>query len=193
MDELPPIELKELKSRIITGDIKQYSDYNALLKYCLTLKSESDESVSQFKDVISMLTDELARVTGDPMLNMHKNDIITFVNSNTKKIVDGFILKCYNKNAGQMRSKILIGDDSFFMNNSLDEISEGDGDIVNIIFQFKKFWGKLSEDNKLIIKSTLTALIALCDVRFVAFNRYMLVKDLNKMFSANLKDLDKVF
>ena len=193
MDELPPIELKELKSTIITSDIKQYSDYNTLLKYCLSLKKDSDDAVSQFKEVMSMLTDELARVTGDPMLNMHKTDIVTFVNSNTKKIVDGFILKCYNKNSGQMRSKILIGDDSFFMNNSLDEISDGDGDIVNIIFQFKKFWGKLSEDNKIIIKSTLTALIALCDIRFIAFNRYALVKDLNKMFATNFKDLDKVF
>lgn len=184
MCELPPVELSELKQKIITDEIKTFDNQNELKSLLVKLSFESNEAIDQFKDILLMLTEELGRVTGDHMLNMYKNDISKFISDNPKGIVDSFILKCYENNHGLLRAKIVKGDETFFMNNSLDDVSDGDSSVVNIIFKFKDFWGKLNADNKTIIKETLMALIAMCDIRYVNYKKTLCLKQLNSSYSS---------
>ena len=198
MEELPPQELSDLRTRIITDEIQEYHDIKTLQSVINTMKQNSDEAVEQFKDVVLMLTDELGRVTGDHMLNMYKSDIINFINKNPKSIVDNLIMKCYEIKDGMLRKKIIMGEESFFLNNNLDDISNGESGVIDIIFKFKSFWTKLKPDNKEIIKSTLLAIIALCDIRYLNFKKYLCLKKLNNIathsnYNSLFLEIDKIF
>ncbi len=187
MVENIPMTMKELNNTVLTNEIKSYSSTSEIIKLITRLKFESDDAINQFSEVLVMMVDELARVTGDNMLQMFKNNMIDFIKQNPKKVIDNLIISCYKKDDGMVRNKILLGDDSYFMNNKLENLSNGDGDVINYIFQFKNFWGNLNQDNKIIIKSTLIALITLCDIRYTNFKKYTCLRSLNskhiKIFS----------
>ncbi len=182
MDELPPVKLSELKSKIVTDEIMEYKDMKVLNTIVMNMKKSIDESYEQFKDVILPLVDELIRLSGDHMLIMYKSDIVSFINKNPKVIVDTLILKCYEENDGVLRAKIVSGDESFFLKNNFDDMTDGDSKIINIIFKFKDFWGKLDENNKEILKSYLLSVVALCDIRYLNYKKFVCLKKMNPKF-----------
>ncbi len=182
MDELPPVKLSELKSKIVTDEIMEYKDMKVLNSLVLGMKKATEESYEQFKDVILPLVDELIRLSGDHMLVMYKSDIVSFINKNPKVIVDSLILKCYEENDGMLRAKIVSGDESFFLKNNFDDMTDGDSKIINIIFKFKDFWGKLDDSNKEILKSYLLSIVALCDVRYLNYKKFICLKKMNPKF-----------
>ncbi len=182
MDELPPVKLSELKSKIVTDEIMEYKDMKVLNSLVLGMKKATEESYEQFKDVILPLVDELIRLSGDHMLVMYKSDIVSFINKNPKVIVDSLILKCYEENDGMLRAKIVSGDESFFLKNNFDDMTDGDSKIINIIFKFKDFWGKLDVNNKEILKSYLLSVVALCDVRYLNYKKFICLKKMNPKF-----------
>ncbi len=182
MDELPPVKLSELKSKIVTDEIMEYKDMKVLNSLVLGMKKATEESYEQFKDVILPLVDELIRLSGDHMLVMYKSDIVSFINKNPKVIVDSLILKCYEENDGMLRAKIVSGDESFFLKNNFDDMTDGDSKIINIIFKFKDFWGKLDDNNKEILKSYLLSVVALCDVRYLNYKKFICLKKMNPKF-----------
>ena len=57
MDELPPVKLSELKSKIVTDEIMEYKDMKVLNTIVMNMKRETEESYEQFKDVILPLVD----------------------------------------------------------------------------------------------------------------------------------------
>jgi len=191
MDELPPIEISELKQGIITDEIMEYYDLKTLQSLVLKLQKDTDNALEQFKEVILPLIDELIKLSGDHMLTMYKADVISFVNKNPKVIVDSLILKCYDEKDGMLRSKIVKGDESFFLQNTFDDMTDGDSKIINAIFKFKDFWGKLNDDNKEILKSYLLSLIALCDIRYLNFKKYLCLKKLNPQHSNLFTNMDR--
>jgi hypothetical protein len=182
MDELPPVKLSELKEKIVTDEIMEYKDMKVLNSLVLGMKKATEESYDQFKDVILPLVDELIRLSGDHMLVMYKSDIVSFINKNPKVIVDSLILKCYEENDGVLRAKIVSGDESFFLKNNFDDMTDGDSKIINIIFKFKDFWGKLDENNKEILKSYLLSIVALCDIRYLNYKKFICLKKMNPKF-----------
>lgn len=182
MDELPPVKLSELKEKIVTDEIMEYKDMKVLNSLVLGMKKGTEESYDQFKDVILPLVDELIRLSGDHMLVMYKSDIVSFINKNPKVIVDSLILKCYEENDGMLRAKIVSGDESFFLKNNFDDMTDGDSKIINIIFKFKDFWGKLDENNKEILKSYLLSIVALCDIRYLNYKKFICLKKMNPKF-----------
>lgn len=191
MDELPPISLDEVKARVVSDDVCEYINYAELNVALKRLKAKSDEAVAEFSEVLQTLVDELSRITNDPMLVNNRKTVLDFIRAHPKRIMDNFIIKCYNYQNGKFRAKIIEGDDAFFMTNSLEEISDGQSGFVDIVFQFRNFWGKLNADNREIIKTTLMALCALCDVRYVNFNKYLVISDMNqrhKKILAEFKD-----
>jgi len=184
MEELPPVKLSDLKNRIITDEIMEYSDINFLSSLVSSLKNKSDESLEQIKEVLLPLVDELLRLSGDYMLSMYKSDIITFINKNPKAIVDVLILRCYEDKDGLLRAKIVSGEESFFLENNFDDMTDGDNKIIKIIFKFKDFWGKLNEENKDILKSYLLSIVALCDIRYLNYKKFLCLKKLNPKYEA---------
>ena len=183
MDDLPPVKLVDLRNKIITDEIMEYTDIKKLNSLVSTLKKNSDESLEQFKEVILPLLDELLRLSGDHMLTMYKSDIISFIERNPKVIVDTLIKKCYDENDGLLRARIVSGDEAFFIQNNFDDMTDGDNKIIGIIFKFKDFWGKLNNENKDILKSYLLSIAALCDVRYLNFKKFVCLKKLNPKYS----------
>jgi hypothetical protein len=193
MDFLPPINILDLKNQIITDEIMEYSDLKDLKLIITQLKTDSDIAIDELKKVILPLVDELVRLSGDHMLILYKSTINSFINKNPKTIVDTLILRCYEDKEGLLRSKIIRGDESFFLQNNFEDMTEGDTKIMSIIFKFKDFWGKLNQDNKEILKSYLLTIISLCDIRFLNFKKYTCLKKLNLQHSKLFEQYDSIF
>jgi hypothetical protein len=193
MEVLPPEKITDLKNQVITDEIMEYSNVNELKTLIVKLKKDSDDCIGELKEVILPLIDELVRLSGDHMLIMYKQDIINFINKNPKMIVDTLIMRCYEDKEGILRAKIVRGDESFFLQNNFEDMTEGDTQIMSIIFKFKDFWGKLNQDNKEILKSYLLTIISLCDIRFLNFKKYICLKKLNSKHSKLFEQFDSIF
>jgi hypothetical protein len=193
MEGLPPINLSELRETILTDDIMEYSDVQQLKLIISRLLKETVDSVDQFKEVLLPLVDELLKLSGDHMLTMYKSMVIDFIEKKPKVIIDNLILKCYDEKDGMLRAKIVNGDDSFFLSNNFEDMTEGDSSIINIIFKTKDFWGKLNDENKEVLKSYLLSLVALCDIRYVNYKKYICLKKLNQSHSKFFNDTDQLF
>ncbi len=193
MEGLPPVKLSELRERIITDEIMEYSNMTELKNTVSKLLKETLDSISQFQEVLLPLVDELLKLSGDHMLIMYKSMVIDFIQKKPKIIIDNLILKCYDEKDGVLRGKIVSGDESFFMNNNFEDMTEGDSSIINIIFKTKDFWGKLTEDNKEVLKSYLLSLVSLCDVRYINYKKYLCLKKLNPSHTNFFNDTDKLF
>lgn len=194
MENLPPEKMSDLRNQVITDEIMEYSDINELNSLVLKLKNASDNSIDELREIILPLIDELVRLSGDHMLIMHKQNIIDFVNKHPKKIVDTLILRCYEDNDGMLRAKIVRGDESFFLENNFEDMTDGDVQIMSIIFKFKNFWGNLNQENKEILKSYLLTIVFLCDVRFLNFKKYICLKKINSKVHPKLfEQYDSIF
>jgi hypothetical protein len=193
MEILPPVNITDLKNQIITDEIMEYSDLNELNLLITQLKKISDKAVDELKGVILPLIDELVRLSGDHMLILYKSTIVSFINKNPKTIVDTLILRCYEDKEGLLRAKIIRGDESFFLQNNFEDMTEGDTKIMSIIFKFKDFWGKLNQDNKEILKSYLLTIVSLCDIRFLNFKKYTCLKKLNLQHSKLFDQYNAIF
>lgn len=193
MENLPLVNILDLKNKIITDEIMEYSNFNELSVLIKNLKKLSDDSINELKDVILPLLDELLRLSGDYMLTMYKNDIIKFINTNPKIIADTLIMRCYDEKEGLLRAKIVNGDESFFLENNFEDMTDGNKRIIGIIFKFKDFWGKLNQDNKEILKSYLLTIIFLCDIRYLNFKKYVCLKKLNSLHTKLFDQYDSIF
>ncbi len=193
MEDNPPSSLDELRQKITSNEIKLYHDMPQLLSIINKLKIESDESIEQFKDIIIMLTNELSRVTSDPILAMYKDTIIHNIETRPKNLIDEFIRKTYKINNDCLRDKLIEADEDFFLTNNLEDATEGEENNLNYLFQFKSFWNKLTEENKNILKGTFVALVYMADIRYVNFKKYILLKQLNEHFSEIFNKYDNIF
>src|ERR1700744_5509577 len=106
--------------------------------------------------------------------------IIDTIEKNSKSVIDGFILKGYNKTNGLYRKNIILKNENFFLKNSFDDVLGGKPDFVDRIFQFKNFWSKLKSENKEILKYYLITLCCYADKRYINFNKYLLIKKFNE-------------
>lgn len=193
MEELPPVRLADLKNRIITDEIMEYDNISTLNSLLIKLKNSSNESLNQFQEVILPLVDELLRLSEDYMLSFYKKDIIEFIKNKPKVIVDVLILRCYEDKDGILRGKIVSGEDSFFLENNFDDMTDGNSKLIKVIFKFKDFWGKLNQENKDILKSYLLSIVALCDIRYLNYKKFLCLKKLNSKYSSLLNQFENSF
>lgn len=193
MADKPSETIDELREKITTNEIKLYHDMPQLLSMINKLKIESDDAIIQFKDIIILLTNELSRVTSDPLLSMYKDTIINNIEKRPKNIIDEFIRKSYKNTENCLRDKIVKADENFFLTSNLEDATEGEDNNINYLFQFKSFWNKLTDDNKNIMKATFVALIFMADIRYVNFKKYTLLKQLNEHFSEIFNKYDAIF
>jgi hypothetical protein len=170
MDIMPPLELDDLKKQIY--EYKDFTNTSDLYDELKKIQNENTTTIEQFRELIIQLTEDLSNVSGEQMLIQYKKLIIDTINSNPKKIIDNFILEAYNKNNGLFRKQIVSQNEEFFMKKSFDEFTGNDKNIIDKLFQFKSFWSKLSEDNKLVIKCYLVALCSYADTRYINFYKY---------------------
>jgi hypothetical protein len=191
---VPLVELVDLW-QIILQDIKQFDNSKDLLIELDKMKNDNDVALKQFKDLIIQLTEDLAAITNDNLLNKYKKDIIKTINSNPKKVIDTFIMKGYNHNNGFYRKQLMLCNEDFFLNDSFSDVTKGDFNIIDKLFKFKSFWNKLKQENKDIIKYYLITLCSLADIRYINFNRYIEIKkmsNLHKSYKTIFNMYDKI-
>jgi len=176
---MPPQKMENLEQKIQDDDVKIYHESVDLVNTLLRLKTESDAAIEEFRKIIIKLTIEIGRVTGDPAINNYKQLIIDSISNAPKNITDGYIKSIYLDCNGAYREKIILGDESFFLNNSFSEISQGETEAINEIFKFKRFWKLLKPDNRQIIKYYFIILCYYADIRYVIFNKYLRLRNLN--------------
>jgi hypothetical protein len=193
MENLPPIELNDLKLKIINDDVKVYNNDNAIILQISNILENSNSAINEVKDIIIPLVDELVKLSGDHMLINHRTDIINFINTNPKYIVDTLISKCYEEKNGLLRYEIVKGDEEFFLKNNFDDMTDGDDKLISIIFKFKNFWHKLNTENKNMLKCYLLTIISYCDIRYINFKRYYCLKQLNPSFTSIYNQYDTIF
>jgi hypothetical protein len=168
--EMPPIDIGDLYKKVL--DVRKFRNLEELRDELYRFKIKSDEAIENFRMLLINFIEVLIEVSGNMMLREYSKKIIENVNKYPKKIVDTFIVNAYLKNNGKYREGIIIGDEEFFLNEELN-----DGNLMDYIFEFKRFWNKLDDENKLIIKSFLRVLCFYSDERFVIFYKYLEVKN----------------
>lgn len=193
--EMPPVELSELDNKILDDSVKEYTDKVSLVRVISKLKEESDNSVNEFRTLVLSLADQLAVIAENVTIKQHKSYIMELITKHTKFIMDGFIIKAYDKTKGAYRKQILLKNEQFFLNNSFKDVGgTSEQDFVDKLFEFKSFWGNLKDENKEILKFYLITLCCFTDVRYVNFNKYKLLKSVNdKKFKDVFATYDPIF
>ena len=174
--EIPPVEISELNDKIFKN-IPKFENIEQLNIELENMKFMSDNAIENYKNILINFTETLISVCGNQVLKTYKTDIIDSINKYPKKIIDTFIIHGYMKNNSLYRKEIIIGNESFFLNESYKEYTNGHpSSVVDYIFQFKTFWNKLNQNNKYIIKMFLLTLCSYADERYIIFNRYNYIK-----------------
>jgi hypothetical protein len=185
----PPLELKEVNNKIIDDSVKEYDDPKELVRALDTLKLEDEYVISEFKDLLIMLTDQLASIYQTSAIGINRDFIITQIKEYSRFFIDGYIDIAYNKTKGVYRKHLVEQNEEFFLNNKFDDISNGKNILVSKLFIFKDFWSTLKEENKKILKFYLTTMCCYTDIRYINWNRYLMIKHMNPKY----KDLYKIY
>lgn len=173
--EIPPINIEELYNKIYYN-LPEIHNIDELKQELIKMQENSINYIEEFKNILIEFIENIVNISDNILLSKYKDEIINTINLHPKKIIDTFIIHSYIKNNGIYRKEIIEGNDKFFLNKSYNEYIKNDANIVNYIFQFKDFWGKLNEDNKFLIKTFLLTLCFYSDKRFIIFNRYQEIK-----------------
>lgn len=186
-----PLEITDLYEMIATNQ-KNYNNKKDLMSVLDGMKDINDDTISQFTEIITLLTNDLIRVTNNSTLVRYKDDILDFIKKNPKNIVDTFIKNTYNKDKGNYRKQLVLQNEDFFLKQSFDEELK-DKNLIDKLFQFKTFWHVLKPENKEIIKFYLSMLCSLADKRFVNHYTYIELKKSHQNFNDVFVIFDKEF
>ena len=196
---IPPSNIEELDPRILDSTITKYSDKAQLTTVLNNLKHESNSSIHEFKNIVSTLLPQIAKITNNLLIIKYEKELLNAISRHPKNIIDTFVLKAYMHGNGLFRQKLIIGDEDFFLNSDVKELASNVGekidekdDVLTALFEFKNFWHKLKDENKVIFKYYLVTLCYYADIRYVCFNKYLLIKKKNAgNFESVFKAYDK--
>lgn len=191
---VPPDTIDELNAKIINDSITSYNNRNELIKVIENLRKENESVINDFVDLVIMLTEQLATIMPDSMVNKNKQYIIDHIKQYSKYFIDGYIDKAYmNKKTKDLYRKNLVQqNEEFFLNNNFEDVTEGQESIVDKLFKFKDFWSKLKEENKQILKFYLTTMCYYADKRYIYYHRYLTLKSLNEKYQDIFTSYDKL-
>lgn len=116
--------------------------------------------VNKFNTAIKTLVDHIVEHYGDTSAKTAQciiNNIIAF---KPNEPISFFILKIYSND--EYRHNILIQNDSFFIDNKMETLTEGDSNKMAKLFEFKELWKVCNEETKLFIKKVMLVLVKIC-------------------------------
>ena len=119
--------------------------------------------LTAFNNLIFKFTDDLIETFPEENdFKVYRRALSILKAANAKKMCAIF------KNYSHIyREKILNKDESFFLENQYDEIkaaNEDENTVEKVINKLKKYWGELSDENKLKIWKYLETMIKLADL-----------------------------
>lgn len=185
---VPPINLSELYVHIYNNIDTPYNiiEIHKELEFII---DKSKNAVEEFKNILLELTNLVIIITDNHLIGKYKANIYEHVAKNPKNIVDTFIVNAYMTDNGIYRKHIILGNDGFFTGK---DFTPGDNSaIMFYISQFKTFWGKITENDKTLIKTFLLTLCFYSDKRFIYYYRYREMKRIhNEKFPDVFKHYD---
>jgi hypothetical protein len=178
--KLPPIEFDELNDTIVDSTIKEYSREGEIVMLIDKLKKECDHATQEFIDLVILLTEALAVISKDTSIKYNKEEIIKTLKEKKKYFIDGFVMYAYSKSKGEYRKNLLLQKEEFFLKNSFSDLTGGDSDAISKLFEFKKFWSLLIDENKNMLKQYFYTMCYFADIRYINFERYKLLRSFNQ-------------
>ena len=162
------------------------------------MKQESDDATFKFQEQLMDLTVTIGQITNDILIKTYQKSLQQAVAKSSKLIIDCFIKTVYyqkiDDEKGQIRDKIIRGEEEFFLNDMFDDMIVDGNKILKDIFAFKKIWKNLSEENKQLIKEYMLMLCYYSDIRYVNFERYRYIRKFNnKNFPKIFETTDAIF
>jgi hypothetical protein len=106
--------------------------------------------IKNFNKYVDTLSTFLMELTPNSLLKIYKSELERLIKNDSKVMIDTFCL-----NILKYEDEIMGGDEGFFLNLDYDS---DDKDMISKVFEFKKIWHKLSEDNKTSIKQYMQLL-----------------------------------
>jgi hypothetical protein len=188
----PPSDIKELNEKIVDDLVRDYDDKNDLIKVLEQLKKENEYVIKEFTDLFIMLTEQMTQITNNEMARSYKPVIVNNLRKYGKYYIDAYIEKAYLQTKGLYRKNFVEQNEDFFLKNTFSDISNGKDSLIDKLFEFKDFWKTLKEENKKIIKFYLTTMCCYADVRYVNWNKYLVIKDMNKQYKEIYEKYDKL-
>ena len=94
-------------------------------------------------------------------LNMYNRALSDIVKINPLRIIKTFKTNIYENK--KYKESILTSDEHFFASNNLKDLTEDDKDNLDMMFQFKSCWSKMSDASKTFVKMSMKQLIKMCE------------------------------
>lgn len=161
------------------------SDIKELEKMSLKLLNQTNEKL---KECIKMFNLLIIEITGllvrefpkDQSLHTYSKVIEELILSQPTDLISLFVINIYAND--QYRTYILDGNDKFFISHDHKSITGNEKNKIQMMFQFKSYWGSLNESNKTFIKGVMKTLIEISEV-------YIEKKDDGNKIAMILKEL----
>jgi hypothetical protein len=132
---------------------------NIILKY-YNMSEKQTQLISKFNTVILALINHIVETHGDMTTKTVQYIITNVINLTPNEPISFFLLNIYKND--DYRNNILLQNDSFFINNDMNDLTQGDTNKMAKLFEFKQLWTVSSEDTKLFVKKTMMVLVKIC-------------------------------
>lgn len=134
------------------------------------MAEELTQIVDDFHSLLFDLLREFYKIAPTSIVTTNRDKVEQVLSSCTKsqdldmrhKIIDIFVLKVL-----ECKPQIDLGDDSFFLNNTLDKKADGDSFVLGIIGELKRLWPTIKSQNKKVIMEYLQYLCELAQSYFL--------------------------
>jgi hypothetical protein len=122
------------------------------------LLNKKDEIKNSFNKIVMMICSHLGNKYPDTNFGKYKHTITKYITELPYEPIAMFIKYVYSNDT--YRNKILMGDETFFLNQNFDQY---DTDLSQI-FMMKDIWNKMDLSNKNFIKQAFKNLVERTDV-----------------------------
>lgn len=186
--DVPPINIVDLYKTIDNSVPNNMNSKQYILMFIETLCSKNNVIIDEFKKISIEFLDIVIDMSKNHLLVSFRQKIIDEILKNPKKIIDTFVINAYLNNNATYRRELIIGNENFFLNADYGS----NEDTLGYIFQFKTFWGKLNEKEKMLLKTYLITLCCYSDKRFILFNIYQKLKTIYPNYSSIYKQYENM-
>ena len=112
--------------------------------------------IYKFNTVILNMIKHINEYYDDSKMNSIELILSDVINDTPKEPISIFLMYVYKNDT--YRINILKGNDSFFINEEYDDLSEDTKKVITV-FKFKHLWNKLDDSSKEYIKKSMIALV----------------------------------
>lgn len=103
---------------------------------------------SYFNNYSTTLAVFLSNLFPGSSFRTYRNEVENLARKNSTKMIDAFILS-----ALEFEEEIMSGDEEFFLGRRKGERERGTKTSFPKVLEFKSIWGKLTDENKGVVKS----------------------------------------